>query len=183
MVCLHVPSDGTEDKEALNKLLGGGRDTPHLSFYGTVAWVERPMPRRGFLWRWRNPRIVDWLTQSGGVPRDQALAILQRLNIPAAMRIGLVPWNQRTWVALEAAMTRGADIVVLDTGGNGWDGIQVAYELITPRLDRCAVIRVSHPSNRARDCYATAKCVELGITEESTPWTTTGTVPAPSTPL
>src|SRR5438132_10837277 len=82
LVCLHVPREGVARKDELNELLRKGQDAPGLRFFGTVAFVDRPMPERGFLGRWRNPRILNWLTQRAGIASDQAKSILQRWHEP-----------------------------------------------------------------------------------------------------
>lgn len=161
VVCLHIAAGCDTEQEELTRLLSFGRDTSHLSFFGTVAWAERPMPQRGVLWRWRNPTIMDWLTRSAGVSHDQALEILRRWNEGPEKKIGLVQCNPRTWIALDAAFTRGTDIVVFDTSGNDPIGIRIAYDLVASRLSAHAVIHVSHHYDRV--CLPGARCLELPL--------------------
>jgi len=167
-VCMHLPPECTaEEQEELMEKLSSGRNAPGLSFLGTATLADRARAKRGFLWLARNPAIVDWLTQSDGVTRDQALEILKRWNEPPGRKIGVMQWNPRTLIGLDAAFRRGANIVVFDTSGNDASTIQAAYDLVASNLSSHAVIYISHHYEADRICFAGARCVKLDL--ETTP--------------
>lgn len=165
VVCLHVPPAFGEERSLLLDLFASGSDTPHLSFHGTVASVTRPMPPRGWFGLWRDNRIKSWLIRSAGLESEQADSILRRWKTHGGERIGRIQWNPRTWIAFDAALTRGAEILVFDSAGNDPKGIGVIHDFLTTHARRPSIVEVSCHADLHRTCFPQARCVVLRAEE------------------
>lgn len=180
VICLHVPPACDEERTMLLDLFTSGSDTPQLSFHGSVAQVIRPMPPRGWFGRWRDNRIESWLIRSAGVEPEKAADLLRRWKIPEGERIGRIQWNPRTWIAFDAALARGAQIIVFDSAGNDPMGIRVIHDLLATCAHRPTVVEISCREDQYRICLPGAHCVSLR-TEEDKGCTVTVTATTPRT--
>src|SRR4051812_30838392 len=60
-VCLHLEPTAVPWQETLIPLFKGTTIHPDLQFHGTVVYLERPMPQRGWFGRRKDCSASDWL--------------------------------------------------------------------------------------------------------------------------
>jgi hypothetical protein len=170
LVCLHLPAQATADKNELIRVLTGIQESPAISRFGKVCWVERPATPTGPKEWLHRQRIGEWLARVGNLPACEAQANLMRLGIDSDTPVRTLSWNPRTLVGLEAAWARSAEVIVFDTVGNDLSGMEAVYQAVSSRLERCAALHLSYPffgpgessvpSHRV--CPPGATCLEVG---------------------
>jgi hypothetical protein len=162
-VCLRLPveADFTKEKRLLVEYLTGARRASALSLFGVVQLVEPPVPRRGFLGLLRNPRMEAWLVRRG-LSLEEARDIARRHGIPVHQRIGATGWNERTLVALEAALALPGDVLVFELAGNDPQGVERAHQIVASRMNGRAIVEVTHVlDDRWLCCPSPARFIAL----------------------
>jgi|SRR5579884_2816207 len=161
-VCLHVPLPSPAWWDRLVPLLTGKRAHPALRFFGSVASLDRPMPRRHWWGRLHDPSVRDWLVAEKGLTPAEASSVLGRVGLPGDIRIGRVGWNERTLLALEACLLRPADLLVFDTGGNDPRGVSSILQRLAARPPGLSLLYVKARLSADEPCLSGAECVSLG---------------------
>jgi hypothetical protein len=162
-VCLHVPEPGIRDGYSLPRCLTGRSRLEGLQVNGPGLYVDRPVPRRGFLGFLRNPGIASWLASQSGVGSAAGLELLSRYRTRPETRIGRMDWPSRSLIALEAAFLGAAPLIIFDTFGLADPSIREMYAVVERRQRGRAVIHVSLSSDGQRLCYPASLCVPLRL--------------------
>lgn len=168
-ICLHVPGplQSHREERQLVETITGTLPSPGLQVQGRIIHAQQPIGRGGF-WQalFPSPYCRDWLARAGGISRSEAAATVARLGLSPSWRISHVAGNTRTFLALEAAWGRQAEVVVFRTGG--WcdpRGLMMVHELVCSRLDRCSVVHLSFPDIHGewhcQPFFPRARCVSL----------------------
>ncbi len=152
-----------QDGYSLPPRLTGESRLDGLRVNGPAGYVDRPVPRHGFLGFLRNPVVGSWLASQPGVGSAEALQLLARYGIPTDTRIGRMDWPSRSLIALEAAFLAAAPLIVFDTYGLADLSIRQMYALVERGLRDRAVVHVSLAAEGGPVCYPGGKCVELGL--------------------
>ncbi|HKI36672.1 MAG TPA: hypothetical protein VKA46_32755 [Gemmataceae bacterium] len=160
-VCLHVEPASPSWYDVLLPLLTGRVSHPRLLIRGTVSYLERPMPRRGWFGRRKDCTARDWLISERGLAPAEAVPVLDRASVPPEMKIGWLGWNERTLFALESYLVRPPDILVFDTAGNDPLGIRRLFDRLATRPRRLAVIYLKTNLGTASPCYPGKGCLDI----------------------
>jgi len=168
-VCLHVPEPGIPDGYGLSRCLTGEHRLQGLRVDGPAWYVDRPLPRPGFLGFLRNPSIGTWLARQPGVGSADGQELLARYGIRPETRVGRMDWASRSLIALEAASFSAARLIVFDTYGLADPSIREMYGVVETRLRDRAVVHVSLSAEGQRACYPGGRCVHLGLGVTRTP--------------
>jgi hypothetical protein len=171
-VCLHVPfrSFSGEEKEFI-KVLTGTVPIAGLELHGLASWADSvSLAKRRFRFLFREPTVAEWLHQTAGFTRDEALGFTERLGWRADWRVSALAGTHRTLLALELAYARGCEVILFSTSGLDPTGIRTAHELVSSRLARCAAVQFSHTDIHQRrwdclqdrgDVFPRATCLEV----------------------
>jgi hypothetical protein len=162
-VCLHVPEPGIQDAYSLPHCLTGRNRLEGLQVDGPALYVDRPVPRRGFLGLLRNPRIGSWLASQSSVGSAAGLELLSRYGTRPETRVGRMDWPSRSLIALEAAFLGPARLIIFDTFGLADPSIRDMYGVVARGLRGRAVIHVSLAPEGQRVCYPGGRCVPLRL--------------------
>src|SRR5262249_31445005 len=141
---------------------------PGLHFLGRVERAQPATPKRGLFGLFRRQRIIDWLCKSAGIPRTDALAILNRLgSYDDRLKRGELPLdflagNPRTLIGVEAAFARGAEVIVFMTVGLDPLGREAVFQLVSSGLHQCAAIHLGYPLIDGERICPKGRCIELG---------------------
>jgi hypothetical protein len=160
-VCFHIRLLSPLWHEKVLPLLSGRIAHPALHLYGSVSYLERPMPRRRWWGGLRNPSAWDWLTAERGLTSPEAAAVLDLVDEPADLSIGRIGWNERTMLALEACLLRPPDLLVFDTCGNDLLTALHLFERLTSRPPQLAMVYLKTRFESDDPCLPDAACVEL----------------------
>jgi hypothetical protein len=145
-LCLHLPPLRQPDvlDRLIKVLTGRQRSAAHSTT--RVEWAEPVGGDTGF---WESlffrQNVVSWLHRRGGVPRAEARAVARQLGIPRHQAVTHLGVSQRLRLGVEAAVLRGAGVLVFSTAGCDLPGVQAVYEQVAARLDRVAAIHLSFP--------------------------------------
>jgi hypothetical protein len=176
-VCLHMPAMAHGESDDLIRILTGQKVVQQFQIASQVMWAGAPnndgrthptWPSPLSLWErfwFGSPLALDWLMRTGGLPEPRARAILAEHDIPLRLRIHNLPGNPRTFLSLEAAWARGAEVVVFTTAGLDPLGVQKIFQMVSAHLPRCAAIYLSTPficnGQTGRSCLPGAVCLEV----------------------
>jgi hypothetical protein len=160
-VCLHVRLPSPKWQEELVPILSGKVAHPAMHLYGAISYLERPMPRRRWWGGWRSPTAGDWLTAVKGLTSAEATAVLSLIGEPADMSVGRIGWNERTMLDLEACLLRPPDLLVFDTCGNDYLGIQRIFERLASRTPQLALVYLKTRFEKEDPCLPGAVCIEM----------------------
>ncbi len=160
-VCLHVPPYPAIWHETLKPILSGRMAHPALHLYGSVSYLERPMPRRRWWGKLYKPSAGDWLTAEKGLTSTEAAAVLSLVGEPADLSIGRIGWRERTRLALEACLLRPPGLLVLDTVGNDPQTIQQLFQRLASRPQSLAVLYLKTRRGTDDPCLPGAVCLEM----------------------
>ncbi len=162
-VCLHVPEPGIPDGYGLPRCLTGEHPLQGLRVDGPAWYVDRPLPRPGFLGFLRNPSIRAWVADQPGVSPNDCQELLARMTFRPETRVGRMDWASRSLIALEAAFRGAARLIVFDTYGLADPSIREMYAVAETSLRDRAVLHVSLSAIGHRLCYPGSKCVQLDL--------------------
>lgn len=161
-VCLHVPIPSPVWQEELLPMLTGRIVHPAVRRFGSVDYLDRPMPRR----RWWGGRhdlpVRDWLLAEKGLSSAEATSILDRLVLSPELPIGRIGWNERTMLALEACLLRPPDLLVCDTAGNDPLGRNRILERLRQRPPRMSLIYCKTRHQPDEPCLPGSECIVIG---------------------
>jgi hypothetical protein len=163
LLCLHVPAwqDSSEDRLLVDALTGKCQ-VPGLRLIGRVEFARLPVGGKRLLGLFGRQSVVNWFCQTTGGSRAQALAVLERLGLPAKTRVDELPMTPRILLALEAAWARGADVIVFRTAGTDPAGRNAIFQAVTARLSQAAAIHLSYAlTDGRRICPPQATCINL----------------------
>lgn len=163
-VCLHVRLPSPKWQEELLPILAGWKVHPALHFFGTVAYADRPMPRRRWWGRLYNPSGRNWLTTDRGLTLTEALTVLDSVDWPEDLRIGSTSCNDRTMLALEACLLRPPDLLVFDMCGNGPEIASPIFERLASRTPPFALLYLKTRFYSYDLCLPGAVCLEMART-------------------
>jgi hypothetical protein len=158
---LHVPLPSPVWCDQLVPILTGKVAHPALRFWGSVGYLERPLPRRRWWGRLHDPSVHDWLTAERGLSVPEAAAVLGLVALPPDLRIGWVGWNERTMLALEASLLRAPDLLVFDTAGNDPLGTQRIFERLAGRPADLALLYLKTQPEADEPCLPNSTCLAL----------------------
>lgn len=160
-VCLHIRLPTAIWHEILKLMLSARIAHPALHFHGRVHYLERPMPRRRWWGKMYSPSAEKWLTTEAGLTSSEAEAVLNVIDEPADMSIGLFGWKERTLLALEAALLRPSDLIVFDTMGNDLETIYHIFNRLASRQSQFALVYLKTRLEPEDPCLPGAVCLEV----------------------
>jgi hypothetical protein len=160
-VCLHVRLPSPVWQDRLLPILTAKVAHPAVRFFGSVGYLKRPMPHRRW-WGWlQDPLVRDWLIEDRGLMPEEAADILGRVALPPDLRVGWVGWNERSLLALEAALLRVPDVLVFDTTGNDPAGARRVFERLTCRPANLALLYLKTQAEADAPCLPGSTCFAL----------------------
>lgn len=160
-LCLHILWPSPAYYEDMRPILIGGRAHPSLRFSATVAYLDRPMPRRRWWGGLYNPSARNWLITERGLTSTEAEIVLGRVDVPADLSIGRIGWNERTMLDLEAYLLRPPDLLVFDTTGNDLLTTQYVFERLSSRSPSLALIYLKTRQRTDDPCLPDSIYLEL----------------------
>jgi hypothetical protein len=176
LVCLHLPTPAVLDTHPIMSWLTGERLTPNLRLAARVIWARPAAPKQGMLRRivrgFRCCPAADWLSDQGGISHAEAVRIVEKLGLSPGWCLEQLAMNPRTLLGLEAAYTRGAEVVLFSTLGCDPSGRRKVFETVWERLNQTAAVYLSFPFTQngllRRDCFPSSICVEAKVAAAST---------------
>ena len=163
-VCLHVSLPSPTWYEELLPLLTGRRAHPSLRFFGTVAYLERPNPRRRWWGGWYDPSVGHWLTVERKLTSSEALSVLSVLDLPWNLPIGRIGWNERTLLTLEVNLLNPPDLLLFDTSGNDSLTESRVFERLSSRSQALSLIYLKTHRGTDSLCLPGSSCLEIAHT-------------------
>jgi len=161
-ICLHAIIEPSEIwYDIVVPMLSGHSRHPRYRLNGSICYLERPMPRRGWFGRWKNPRAIDWLVTHKHLSPGEATQVLDRLLVPPELLIGSMGWNERSMLALEATLLNSPDVLVFDTAGQDSVGIQRMFERMKSRPQGLALIYLKTYLEPISPCFPAKSCLEM----------------------
>jgi hypothetical protein len=160
-VCLQIEPSPVAWYDGLLAVLRGEASHPALRWHGSVAYLERPMPRRGWFGRRKDCTAREWLLSEKGLTPAEVVSVLDRAHVSPEMRVGWLGWNERTLLALEACLLRPPDILLFDTAGNDPLGIRRLFDRLADRPAGLAVMYLKTVLDTRSPCYPAKACLEI----------------------
>jgi hypothetical protein len=157
-VCLHVSAADRAWYEEILPVLTGKVAHVGLRVHGSLGYLDRPVPRRGWLGRLKDPFAADWLTKEKGLMASEASRLLDRTSVPAGMRIGRLGWNERTLLALEVSLLHPPDVLVFDTAGNDPAGVHRVWNRLADRPPDLALVYLKTVLKSSEPCLPGGRC-------------------------
>lgn len=158
-ICLHRPPLSWRHHDELISALTKQKGCPELRFFGSVAYLDRPMPRRRWWGGWYDPTVRDWLTVKKELTVPEAAHVLERAGLAPGLRIGRVGWNERARLAVEAFLLRPTDLLVFDLAGHDPFGIQRLLERLARRPPEVGLLYVKTREGADEPCLPGGTCV------------------------
>jgi hypothetical protein len=160
-VCLHVLLPSPKWQEELVPILSGRIAHPGMHLHGSIAYLERPLPRRRWWGKRYSPSAGDWLTTEKGLTSTEAAAVLSLVGEPGDLSVGAIGWNERTMLDLEACLLRPPDLLVFDTCGNDWLTAHRIFERLASHTPSFALLYLKTPQRPDGPCLPGAVCLEM----------------------
>jgi hypothetical protein len=160
-LCVHIPPALTAGREELLAILTGRVGHAALRFFGSVGRLDRPMPWRRWWGGLFDPPVRNWLIGERGLTPEEAAGVLDRVALPATLRIGRVGWNERTLLALEACLLHPPDLLIFDTAGNDPLGVQRVFERLVSRPPSLALAYMKTAWGVDEPCLPGAACLAV----------------------
>jgi hypothetical protein len=161
VICLHVLLPSLAWHEDVLPILTGRTAHSSLRFFGTVAYLDRPMPRRRWWGGLYNPSASHWLIAEKGLTSKEAWAVLDLVDWPEDVSVGSEGWNERTMLALEACLLHPPDVLVLDTTGNDPLTTQSIFERLSSRPPDLALIYLKTRHEMDDPCFPGSTCFDV----------------------
>ena len=160
-VCLHVLLPSPAWHEEVLPILTRQIAHPALRLFGTVAYLDRPKPRRRWWGGLQSASSRDWLTIESRLTTEQAADVLRLVDLPAELSVGRVGWNERTMLALEACLLRPPDLLVFDTSGNDSLTAHRVFGRLSTRPPALSLIYLKTRHETDDPCLPGSTCLDL----------------------
>jgi hypothetical protein len=160
-LCFHVLMPSPLWQEKLIPILTGSIAHPAVRLFGSVAYLDRPMPRRRWWGGWNDPPVRDWLEAEKGLSSAETTSILNRLALSPELRIGRTGWNERTMLALEACSLRPHDVLLLDTAGNDPRGKARIIDRLANLPPGVSLIYLKTRQEPDEPCLPRSECIAI----------------------
>lgn len=144
-VALDFPERSRLDITPVFDALGTPAARGPVHAIGSVHKLEFIFPHSGFRQIFRRERVLEWFRQETQLPRDEALRYLQRIGIRPDAQLSTLAGNPRWLIAFEAALARGAEIVVFRTAGLDPPGVRAALQRVSNELEQIGALHVDPP--------------------------------------
>jgi hypothetical protein len=110
-----------------------------------IIAVTPPLTRSGIRELFHRQRVIEWFRDYTGLSHAESLPYLDRIGIAPQTIISVIAGNPRWRIAFQAALARGADLVVFETAGLDPLGVIRALQDVSEELEHIAAVYVNRP--------------------------------------
>jgi hypothetical protein len=144
IVRLDVPNTHALPFEELRRTLGDQVSQGSVHAVGKVALIDWIVPRSAFLELFHRQRAIEWFCLQTHLPAADARAWIERVglepDVPIAHLAGGTP---RRLLAIQAALAKGADVIIFDTAGLDPMGLRRAWSALSEQIGESAAVWIT----------------------------------------
>lgn len=145
LVALEFPERTRVDTSPVFDALSSPETEGPIRAAGKVFGLQFVFPHSALREFFRRERVIEWFRRETKATEAEALARLNRIGVRPDVALSTLAGNPRWLMSFEAALARGAEILVFRTAGLDPLGIRRALELVVEELEQIGAVHLCPP--------------------------------------